>query len=72
MLVLANIRTNLFLPTNNLVLLTMVLPIFVGSPCHPVIFEVVDFEGLGVLSRGGTFGNEVAQVMAVKKSPPLN
>lgn len=29
-------------------------------------------EGLGRPSRGGTMGNQVAPVMAVRKSPPPN
>jgi hypothetical protein len=33
--------------------------------------KVVDIEGLGEPSRGGTMGDEVAPFMAVRKSPPV-
>lgn len=48
----------------------MVHPIFVGSPCQPVILKVVSTEEEPC--RRGAMGDQVALVMAVRKSPPLN
>lgn len=41
---------------------------FTGSTSHSKKLWIP--EGLGVPSRGGTMGDEVAPFMAVRKSPP--